>query len=63
LNGGYGARQALRHVMVRVNHAWNDNVVLSIDHAIGRLRQLGCWANGLNAVVSDKDRGISKFIA
>ena len=63
LNSGYGARQALRHVMVRVDHARNDHVVFGIDHAIGCLGQLGGWANGLDAVVSDKDRGIAKFIA
>jgi hypothetical protein len=63
LNGGYGARQALRHVMVRVDHARYDHMVLGIDHAIGCLRQLVCWANGLYAIVSDKDRGIAKFIA
>jgi hypothetical protein len=49
--------------MVRVDHARNDHMVLGIDHAIGCLGQLGCWANGLNAIVSDKDRGIAKFIA
>ena len=49
--------------MVRVDHARNDHVVFGIDHAIGCLGQLGGRANGLDAVVSDKDRGIAKFIA
>jgi hypothetical protein len=49
--------------MVRVDHARNDQVVFGIDDAIGCLRQLGGRANGLNAVVSDKDRGIAEFIA
>jgi hypothetical protein len=50
-------------VVVRVDHARNDHVVFGIDHAIGCLGQLGGRANGLDAVISDKDRGIAKFIA
>ena len=38
-------------------------MVFGMDDAIGCLRQLGRWANGLDAVVPDKDRGIAKFIA
>ena len=38
-------------------------MVLSIDHLIGGLRQATGRPNGLNAVVSDKDRSIAKFIA
>jgi hypothetical protein len=49
--------------MVRVDHARNDHMVFGMDHAIGSLRQVDRWADGLNAVVSDKDRSIAKFIA
>jgi hypothetical protein len=50
-------------VVVRVDHARNDNMVRGVDHLVGGLRQATGRANGLNAVVSDKDGCVAKFIA
>ena len=49
--------------MVGVDHARNDHVVLGVDHLISRLRQFDGRANGFDAIVSDIDRGVAKFIA
>jgi hypothetical protein len=49
--------------MVRVDHAWNDHMVLGLYHAIGCVWQVSRWSDGLNAVVSDKDRSVVQFIA
>lgn len=63
LHGRNGARQTLAHVVVCVHHARNDDMVLGIDHFVGRSGQAVGGANGFNAVVSDKDGGVAKFIA
>jgi hypothetical protein len=62
LNPRNGARQTLRHVMVGVDHARNDHVVLSVDDAVGCAGQSMRRANGLYAVVAHKDGGIFEFI-
>ncbi len=62
LNPWNGARQTLRHVVVGVDHARNDHVVLSVDDAVGCAWQSMRWANGFNAVVANKNGGIFELI-
>ncbi len=63
LHGRNGACQTLAHVMVRVDHARYHHMMLGIDHLVCCLRQAVCGTDGFDAIVSDKNRGIAKFIA
>jgi hypothetical protein len=58
-----GPGQALRHVMVGVDHARYDHMVLCINHALSGLRQVLRGANGFNAVVANKNRGVAQFLS
>ena len=49
--------------MVGVDHARNDHMVLGVNDAVGCAWQCMRGANGLDAVVAHKNRGVFQFIA
>ena len=56
-----GSRQALVHVVVRVDQPRHDQVVSRVNHVVGGLGQICCWPQGRNAVVPNEQRGVCQL--
>ena len=61
LSSRYGASQVLEQVMMRVDHAWNDHMACHVDHPVGVLRQVRCWADRLDHAATREQATTTDF--
>ena len=61
LHPRHGARQVLRHVVVRVDQPWRDQMVARINHLVRVLRQVGAGTDGFDQIATNEERGITQL--